>query len=192
MTPIDNAVLSEMLDNCLSDIKYLRAEVAALREAKAEAKAEAYETNEELADAEADAEFLRERIAEDAALIKSLNESVKLNERKVVDLYAECDKLEAALRQDGKLLDEQAERIAELEHALKRAIARADENADKLTASVKQAQAWADKYNRSERQVEDLRAELQRHKEALHISIRETSDLEDHLALYQDNCECAL
>lgn len=136
MTPIDNAVLTEILDNALSDIKYLRAERNALREAKAKAKAEAYEAKAEA--------------------------------------------------------DEAQDIIDELEKALKRAIARADENADKLTASVKQAQAWADKYNRSERQVEDLRAELQRHKEALHISIRETSDLEDHLALYQDNCECAL
>ena len=122
MTPIDNAVMTEMLDNCLSDIEYLRAERIALREAKAEAKAEAYDLKEELARAD--------------------------------------------------------ELIAELEWKFRRAIARADENADKLVAS--------------ERQVEDLRAELQRHKEALHISIRETSDLEDQLALYQDNCECAL
>ncbi len=41
MTPIDNAILTEMLDNALSDIKYLRAEVSALREAKAEATAQA-------------------------------------------------------------------------------------------------------------------------------------------------------
>jgi chromosome segregation ATPase len=122
MTPIDNAVMTEMLDNCLSDIEYLRAERIALREAKAEAKAEAYDLKEELARAD--------------------------------------------------------ELIAELEWKFRRAIARADENADKLVAS--------------ERQVEDLRAELQRHKEALYISIRETSDLEDQLALYQDNCECAL
>lgn len=129
MTPIDNAVLSEMLDNALSDIEYLRAERNALREAKAEAKAEAYDLKEELVE-------------------------------------------------HGLALDLLADRTDELEKALKRAIARADENADK--------------YNRSERQVEDLRAELQRYKEALRISIRETSDAEDQLALYQDNCECAL
>jgi len=43
MTPTDNAILSEMLDNALSDIKYLRQEVAALREAKALAMARADE-----------------------------------------------------------------------------------------------------------------------------------------------------
>lgn len=48
MTPIDNAILSEMLDNSLYDIKLLRQEVASLREAKASALAEAYELREEL------------------------------------------------------------------------------------------------------------------------------------------------
>jgi hypothetical protein len=43
-----------------------------------------------------------------------------------------------------------------------------------------------------ERQVNGLRAELQRHKEALRISIGESSDLEQQLGVYQDNCVCSL
>ena len=110
-----------MLDNALSDIKYLRQEVAALREAKASAKAEAYELKEELVEA-------------------------------------------------GQALDVLADRTDELEHALKRATARADENANKLIASVTQAQVWADKYRRQQREVDDL---------------------EQQLGLYQENCECS-
>jgi hypothetical protein len=54
---------------------------------------------------------------------------------------------------------------------LARAMARADENASKAVEAERK---------------------LDRYKEALRLSIRETSDLEDQLALYQDNCECSL
>ena len=149
MTPIDNAVLSEMLDNALSDIKYLRQEVSALRETKAEAKAEAYELSEELAEVRAAA---RDHLRDNASL------------RCMVDQLTD----EAV--EDARTWEKHTEYIAELENALDLAIARADENANKLTASVEQAQAWAYKFNRSEREVDDLK---------------------DQLALYQENCECA-
>ena len=51
-----------------------------------------------------------------------------------------------------------------------RAIARADDNARRLVEAEQQ---------------------LTRYKDALRLSIRETSDLEDQLALYQENCECS-
>lgn len=108
MTPIDNAVLSEMLDNALSDLEYMRQERNHLREGLAEAKAEVYKLND----------------------------------------Y-----------------------VIELESDLARAMARADENASKAVEAERK---------------------LDRYKEALRLSIRETSDLEDQLALYQDNCECSL
>ena len=187
MTPIDNAVMTEMLDNCLSDIEYLRAERIALREAKAEAKAEAYDLKEELAGADELIAELEWKFRRAIARADENADKLVASERQVVDLYAECDKLEAALRQDGKLLDEQAERIAELEHALQRAIARADENAEAckdltrykeaLRLSVREGQTW-------EGQLADCR-------EALRQSERDLSDAEDQLALYADNCECS-
>jgi hypothetical protein len=118
MTPIDNAVLSEILDNALSDLEYMRQERNLLREAKAEATAEAYELRQEL------------------------REAYKLNDQLV--------ELQRDLQQ--------------------RAIARADENAHRLVEADQQ---------------------LKLYKEALRLSIRETSDLEDQLALYQENCECS-
>ncbi len=114
MTPIDNAILSEMLDNCLSDIKYLRQEVSALREAKAEAKAEAYELREEVA-----------------------------------DLRAEAD-ANSAMQQ--ALADEAQDRFEE---------------------------------NR------DLSREIGRLRDEAKWDAATVADLQDQLALYQDNCECA-
>jgi len=93
MTPIDNAILTEMLDNALSDIKYMRQERNHLREDLAEAKEEVYKLND----------------------------------------Y-----------------------VIELESGLV-----------------------------------DAEQKIERYKEALRISIRETSDLEDQLSLYQENCECS-
>lgn len=225
MTPIDNDILTEMLDNALSDIKYLRNEVAALREAKAEAKAEAYEAREEADSAAVRIDELEDDLRQanrqaTEAHTKAQDIIVALREERLIlqqDFReANGDKYEA-LRRVAKLEDElawdtpalmatQAERISDLNAALRKATLRAHENADKLAASVKQAQDWADKYGRSEREVErlteaqartveqaqTLEGRLRECREALRLSVRESSDLEDQLALYQDNCECSL
>ena len=82
MTPIDNTILSEMLDNALSDIKYLRNEVTSLRSQR---------------DEERD---LRQGLAEEAS---ERFEENRLLRRKINDLKVE------AVRSEWATKDAQAE-----------------------------------------------------------------------------------
>lgn len=135
MTPIDNAILSEMLDNALYDIKLLRLEVSHLRDQR---------------DADRD---LREGLAEEAA---ERFEENRLLRKRINDLRTE------AVRAVWATKDAQAE-----------------------AARLASAAEW------TKADIGDLEMQLTRYKEALRLSIRETSDLEDQLSLYQENCECS-
>ena len=144
MTPIDNAILSEMLDNCLSDVRYLRAEVASLREAKAEAKAEAYELREELDSRD---EELRQALrsattahTEAKGIIEALREHQLVLQQDFReangDKYAalnEVKRLKDEVEHDDKRLDEQAVRIAELEDVVAGVVQQRDSATGRIT-----------------------------------------------------------
>lgn len=163
MTPIDNAVLSELLDNALSDIKYLRQEVASLREAKAEATQIIYELNEDL-DCLADAhghtldqfDMARAELESNKALRQALSNEAQDRFEENRDLSREIKRLLDEAHWNAATRDQQADRIAELE----------------------------DKCEVVEARLADCRSTLRQ-------TDREVTDLQDQLALYQDNCECS-
>jgi len=213
MTPISNEILSEMLDNSLYDIKLLRQEVAALREAKASASAEAYELREELDSRD---EELRQALrasteahTEAKGIIKALREERLILQEDFReangDKYRalnEVKRLKDEVEHDDKLLDEQAVRIAELESEVEQLVRNSeldlaalknqsecisDLNTDLRKATLR-AHENANLWGEARQEADDLKGRLATAHAKLYDTEREVEDLKadaDALDWYQ-------